>query len=351
MLQAEFRKYVLHFNRPSGTSRGVLKIKESWFIFIKDSNHLDIVGIGECGLLKGLSIDDLDTYETVLAEICENINDYQSWDKNKFSHYPSIRFGLEMALMDLKNGGKRHFFANDFLWKEQPIPINGLVWMGEKQFMFEQIQAKIEAGFDCLKLKIGAINFDDELDLLKYIRQHFSSKDLELRVDANGAFKPEDALSKLNQLATFDIHSIEQPIRQGQWQEMAKLCSISPIDIAMDEELIGVLNPEKQIALVETIQPKYLIFKPSLLGGFQATQDWIDLCDENGIGWWVTSALESNIGLNAIAQWTAELNSNMLQGLGTGQVYSNNFDSPLKMEKGSIVYKRNATWNLSRLYE
>jgi len=346
MLKAHWKKHTLVFRQASGTSRGILRKKESWFIFIYDDLNPNIIGIGECGLLKGLSVDPYETYEDKLNELCNSIHQYEQID---LSQYPSIRIGLEIALLDFKNDGKREIFSTDFFNKNKAIPINGLIWMGDKSFMFQQIKDKIAAGFDCVKLKIGAINFSDELELLKYIRDQFSVSDIELRVDANGAFSPKNAIEKLNWLSAFDLHSIEQPIRQGQWQEMAKLCAETPLDIALDEELIGVEKNEKRKELLNTIEPQYIILKPSLVGGFKDADEWISLAKERNINYWATSALESNIGLNAISQWCDTLNSPMHQGLGTGQLYTNNIPSPLVLEKGSIYYKKGLDWDLSLL--
>jgi len=349
MLQATYQKYTLQFKQPSGTSRGVLRTKDSWFIFIKNIENPEIVGIGECGLLKGLSADDVPDYEQKVAEVCAAINNHQYWLGEGLSRFPSIHFGVEMALKDLENQGSKILFPSDFTQNEMPIPINGLVWMGKKEFMFEQIKTKLADGFDCIKLKIGAIDFEEELALLKYIRQQFSAKEIEIRVDANGAFDPNNALEKLKRLADFDLHSIEQPIKQGQLLEMAELCEKTPLPIALDEELIGIFVTADKRKVITTIRPQYLIFKPSFIGGFSGTQEWIDLCTEFDIPWWMTSALESNIGLNAIAQWTATLNNPMPQGLGTGQLYTNNIDAPLEVKDGHIYYQKNRGWDLSKL--
>ena len=349
MLKASYKKYTLQFKQPSGTSRGILKTKDSWFIFLQDTTTPDIIGIGECGLLKGLSIDDRSNYEEKVAEVCRRIGEHSYWLSEGLMEWPSIHFGLEIALKDLANKGKRHLFSSSFTEAGQPIPINGLIWMGEKQFMFNQIKAKLKEGFNCIKLKIGAIDFEEELNLLQFIRQQFSAKDIELRVDANGAFAPKEALEKLKRLATFELHSIEQPIRQQQWEEMAALCADTPLPIALDEELIGVYKLAEKKKLLETIKPQYLIFKPSFIGGYKGTTEWIDLCKANAIDWWVTSALESNIGLNAIAQWTATLENNMHQGLGTGQLYTNNVESPLLVKDGGIYYQQKSQWKLDNL--
>ncbi len=349
MLKASFQKYTLQFKRPSGTSRGILSTKDSWFIFLQNTKNQRFTAWGECSLLKGLSIDDIPEYETKIAEVCTNINNYEYWLKEGLISFPSIHFGLEMALKDLENKGSKILFPSDFTHKTKPIPINGLIWMGKRGFMFQQIKEKLQAGFNCLKLKIGAINFKEELALLKYIRQQFSAKEIELRVDANGAFSPENALEKLKRLSDFDLHSIEQPIQQGNWQRMSELCEQTPLPIALDEELIGIFTLREKRKMLEIIHPQYLIFKPSLIGGYQSTQEWIDLCAELGISWWITSALESNIGLNALAQWTATLGNSMPQGLGTGQLYTNNIPSPLTVLKGNIYYQKERDWDLSNL--
>lgn len=348
MLKSEFKKYKLIFKTPSGTSRGVLNFKESWFIKVWKVDEPEIIGLGECGLLKGLSFDDKPDYESVLSKTCQNINNISPDD---LTDYPSIRFGLEMALLDLKNNGSKILFNTPFTQEKEAIKINGLIWMGDKQFMFEQIKHKIEQGFKCIKLKIGAINFEEEIALLSYIRKHFSKEDIELRVDANGAFLPKDALEKLKRLSDFDLHSIEQPIKQGQIDEMANLCAYTPLDIALDEELIGVNSFDTKEKLIKYINPQYVILKPSLTGGFKATSEWINIVNKQSVPWWITSALESNLGLSAIAQYTSSFNTNMYQGLGTGQLYTNNFNSPLELNGEDLSFKNNEMWDLSLLNE
>ena len=349
MLRCRVKKYRLHFRVPAGTSRGVLHDKASWFLKMLDENRR--IGIGECSLLKELSIDDRPEFKMYLEEICQRINSGDIPNHTELVEYPSIRFGLEMALHDLEYGDDRILFPSEFTTGSAGIPINGLVWMGDFEFMREQVKEKIEAGFTCIKLKIGAIEFEKELELIRMIRREFSPSDVEVRVDANGAFKPDEALEKLNRLSEFNLHSIEQPIRQGQWEEMAKLCEKTPLPIALDEELIGVHDPEKKQKLLSVIRPRYIILKPSLLGGFAASEEWIHLAEKQNTGWWITSALESNIGLNAIAQWTYTLQNPMPQGLGTGQLYTNNFDSPLTIEKGKLYYRLDKGWDLYDLFE
>ncbi len=346
MLKANIVKYPLNFNIPGGTSRGVLKVKDSWFIKLFEQNHPEIFGIGECSILKGLSIDDCPDLDERIRSIAKNINVFDPKDQLEF---PAINFAIETALLDLNHGGKRMLFPSDFSTSVASIPINGLVWMGEPDFMRQQIREKIGLGFHCIKLKIGAIDFETELKIIREIRDVFSVEDIEIRVDANGAFHPDEALEKMKRLSELEIHSIEQPIKAGQFDEMASLCESTPLPIALDEELIGVLGIEKKKALLEQIKPQYIILKPSLVGGFSQSEEWINLADELNIGWWVTSALESNIGLNAIAQWTYTLNNPMPQGLGTGQVFKNNIPSPLTIEKGQLRYSTNQDWDFKPL--
>jgi o-succinylbenzoate synthase len=347
MLKASYKKYILNFKRPSGTSRGVLTQKETWFIVLEENGKR---GIGECGILRGLSTDDRPDYEDKLKWLCENIHldEEQLW--HELTEFPSIQFGLETAFLSVKGTSPYILFPSLFTQGHDTISINGLVWMGEEQFMKEQIEEKLEQGFNCIKLKIGAIDFDRELALLRFIRQHFGPETIEIRVDANGAFTPLEAPEKLRRLSEYHLHSIEQPIKQGQFAAMAKLCKESPVPIALDEELIGIFNKEHKKELLQKINPQYIILKPSLVGGIRGSEEWINLADEHGIGWWVTSALESNIGLNAIAQFTYTKNNPMPQGLGTGALYTNNFDSPLSVKQGRLYYLTDQQWDLNRLF-
>lgn len=335
------------FKVPSGTSRGILTTKRSYFITLID-NNTGKTGYGECGVLAGLSIDYAPAYEQCLNKLCANTNDITPVQLMAF---PSIRFGLEMALLSLSSDNPLVLFPSDFSLGKSTMEINGLIWMGSFEAMSEQIKTKINDGFRCIKLKIGAIDFEQELALIKQIRNEFSATDIEIRVDANGGFTTHDAMSKLNQLATCQLHSIEQPIKQGQWEQMALLCEKTPLPIALDEELIGVHDAAKQTLLLDDIKPQFLIFKPSLLGGFAATQQWIKKCEARNISWWITSALESNIGLNAITQFTYMLNNPMPQGLGTGQLYTNNFTSPLTVANGHISYDPGIAWDIKPLFE
>ncbi|HIB36272.1 o-succinylbenzoate synthase [Mesonia sp.] len=345
-MKATYKKYTLNFKRPSGTSRGVLTTKETWFIILEEENNF---GIGECGILRTLSIDDRPDYEEKLKWTCQNIHLLKDELLAKLIEFPSIQFGVEMALLSLQSQDPFQLFPSAFTNGEKGIPINGLIWMGEEAFMHEQIEQKLEQGFTCIKLKIGAIDFDKEIALLQSIRKKYSASEIELRVDANGAFQPQEALQKLQRLSELDLHSIEQPVKQGQFSEMAKLCAKTPLPIALDEELIGVFSVTKKEELLQTIQPQYIILKPSLIGGFKGTQEWIDLAEKQNIGWWITSALESNIGLSAISQFTFIQNSNMPQGLGTGSLYTNNIESPLVVKGEYITYAPEKTWDVNSI--
>ncbi|NVK51664.1 MAG: o-succinylbenzoate synthase [Flavobacteriaceae bacterium] len=343
-MRATYHKYILNFKRPSGTSRGILKTKETWFIILQNN---DKIGIGECGLLRTLSIDDRPDYEAKLKWVCNNIHLGVDRLLVEVFDFPSIQFGLEQAFLSLVSQTPFHLFPSEFTAGKKSIPINGLIWMGDKAFMKTQIKEKLASGFTCIKMKIGAIDFDTELTLLKAIRKEFSAKEIELRVDANGAFNPNDALEKLKKLSVLEIHSIEQPIQQGQLQEMANLCDKTPLPIALDEELIGVFSVTKKQEILQTIQPQYIILKPSLVGGYKGSEEWIAIANQQNCNWWITSALESNVGLNAIAQWTFTLQNKMPQGLGTGGLYTNNIEAPLEIFKGNLQYNNLKKWKFN----
>lgn len=343
---ATYKKYILDFKRPSGTSRGILTQKETWFLILEKEGKK---GIGECGLLRGLSADDRSDYEEKLQWVCQHISLGKEALWNELLEFPSIQFGMEMAFQSLESENPFVLFPSAFTQGDKSIAINGLVWMGDEAFMKNQIEEKIQQGFGCIKMKIGAIDFEAEMKLLHFIRQNFSPEQIEIRVDANGAFEPNTALEKMKQLAAFQIHSIEQPIKKGNVKEMARLCAQSELPIALDEELIGVFTLEEKETLLQHIKPQYIILKPSFIGGCIGTDQWIALAEKNEIGWWITSALESNIGLNAIAQYTFLKNSVMPQGLGTGGLYTNNFDCPLVVEKGTLHYDIHKNWDVSRL--
>jgi len=342
---AHFKKYTLNFKQPSGTSRGVYTTREVWYIYLTEGT---ITGIGECAPLPNLSIENLKEMSSKLLQVCSEIA-YFRYFPQELNHWPSIRFGLETALLDLKNGGQQVLFPSPFTNGEKGIPINGLIWMGTPDFMKQQIRSKLDAGFRCIKMKIGAIDFETEFNLLKEIRKEFSAQEITLRVDANGAYSYNTALENLKRLSDLQIHSIEQPIQAGRWDEMARLCEQSPIPIGLDEDLIGVFNQKQLIQIAEQIHPAYFILKPSVHGGLAGCEKWIELSNKYHIGWWVTSAIESNIGLNAIAQWTFQQNISMEQGLGTGQLFTNNIDSPLQIVGDQLWHQPSQQWNLKLL--
>lgn len=342
-MKATYKKYILNFKQPSGTSRGVLTEKETWFILLEENGK---VGIGECGILRTLSIDDRPDYEEKLQWVCENIHLGKDKLWEALLEFPSIQFGVEMAFLSLSSKTPFELFESEFISGQKSMLINGLVWMGSAAFMKQQIEEKLAQGFTCIKLKIGAIDFDKELGLLSFIRQHFDEKTIEIRVDANGAFSSNDALYKLEQLSGYKLHSIEQPIQKNKTDMMSELCKITPLPIALDEELIGVFLPSEKEALLQKIKPQYIILKPSLVGGFKGTLEWISIAKKLQIKWWITSALESNIGLNAIAQFTYTLHNLLPQGLGTGGLYTNNFDCPLEVLNGQLWYKKEKKWEV-----
>lgn len=328
---------ILHFKQPAGTSRGTYTTRKVWYIYLSTTEYPERVGVGECAPLPKLSCDDLPDYEQILCNACRCLEQTGELDTEALRDYPSILFGLETAL--------RHYETQSWaLWDtpfsrgETGIPINGLIWMGDFDRMLQQIEVKMQSGYRCIKLKIGAINFEEELALLKHIRAHYSAREIELRVDANGAFSPIDAMEKLNRLAELELHSIEQPIRAGQWEEMARLTADTPLPIALDEELIGCNTPEGKQDLLTSVRPQYIILKPSLHGGVSGGNEWIAEAEKQHIGWWITSALESNIGLNAIAQWCATFRNPLPQGLGTGLLFTDNIEMPLEIRKDCLWF-------------
>lgn len=351
-LRASVTKKTFEFNFTARTSRGRMKNRISWFIKLWDEHNPAVFGLGECAPLPGLSIDDRPDYEEVLAKVASEASALMPGSSALLTDaanlvpegFPSILFGLETALLDLKHGGRRMIFDNRFL-AGHAVPINGLVWMGDLDEMLQQASIKIEEGFRCIKVKVGGLNFEKECDILNYIRKKYFRDEITLRLDANGAFKTDEALYKLYDLSKFKIHSLEQPIKPRQ-PELAELCRKSPIPIALDEELIGVHSAEAKKDLLATVKPHYIIVKPSLHGGIRGTQEWISLAESMNIGWWITSALESNIGLNAICQLTANYPVSIPQGLGTGKLYENNFESPLEVRKGEIFYNPKLGWGL-----
>lgn len=353
-MKSSIQKHSLQFKFDAGTSRGVLRTKDTWFLKVWQEKDPTILGVGEAGPLKGLSPDDCPQFEANIQNLSEKLNQFNLEELQnielkevfELKEFPSILFALETALLDLKNGGTKQVFQNDFSAGKASLPINGLIWMGDRQFMAKQVEHKLAEGYTCLKLKIGAIDFETECSILKAIRQRFSAEEITLRVDANGAFTKHDVWTKLERLAKYNIHSIEQPVMPGQYSLMSDLCKKSPIPVALDEELIGLTNFVDKQNLLESLNPPYIILKPTLLGGFKATDEWISIAKKLKIKWWITSALESNIGLNAIAQYTAEKGiNNFPQGLGTGQLYSNNIDSPLVILEGRLHYSGQLCWS------
>jgi len=331
-------KRILHFKQPAGTSRGVYTTRTIWLVTLSDGEHQ---GVGECAPLPDLSCDALpdETYEAKLHHFCQNLCQTGELDTDALRDYPSMLFGLETALLSLRSFHSSLLFDTPFSRGEEGIPINGLVWMGSHDEMLQRLEEKLEKGFRCVKLKIGAIDFEQELDLIRRIRDRFSFHEVELRLDANGAFPYEEALYKLELLSQYAIHSIEQPIKQGQWAYMAELCRESPLPIALDEELIGVNDPEMKAHMLHIIKPRYIILKPSLHGGMIGCREWIAAAREQGIGSWITSALESNIGLNAIAQFASAVygpHISLPQGLGTGQLFTDNIPLPLTIHGDSL---------------
>lgn len=355
-LKIVYKPHTLHFRKEAGTSRGVLTEKTTWIVIVTDSEQPGVAGYGECGPLPGLSVDDIPDFEAQLADVCSIFNelDLEVFPFNLGiileqlipKHLPSVRAGIEMALLDIMNGGQRMLFQNGFSNHGEGILMNGLIWMGSYENMLTQVEEKLAQGFTTLKMKVGAIDFEKECRILEAVRSRFDQNAITLRVDANGAFTADNVKEKLARLSAFDLHSIEQPVKAGQHELMAELCATSPVPIALDEELIGVATYREKFALLKKLMPPFIILKPTLLGGFTATSEWIEIANRLHLGWWITSALESNIGLNAIAQYTAKFNNPLPQGLGTGQLFTNNFDSPLTVENGHLYYRKEVAWTL-----
>lgn len=342
MKHIEISERTLHFKQPAGTSRGVYTTRQSYYLTITDDDRPGIKGVGECATLPDLSCDAVPEYFKILSDICRMVEQTGNIPYEMLRPYPSILFGLETAFAQLEANGSTRLYDTPFGRGEEGITINGLVWMGTFEEMYSRLEAKLKAGFHCVKLKIGAINFDKELDLIKHIREAFDKNTIELRVDANGGFSPDNAMERLEALAKYDIHSIEQPIKQHQWGEMARLCKETPLPIALDEELIGVNVKSMKEYLLDTIRPQYIILKPSLHGGMYGCTEWIQMAKERGINSWITSALESNVGLNAIAHYCAKTygpSVSMPQGLGTGQLFTDNIDMPLVIDGDKIWYR------------
>jgi O-succinylbenzoate synthase len=349
MIRAKTIDREFRFQRPATTSRGTYLTKKVHFIVLYHSDDPSVAGIGECSFLPGLSIDNVKGYREKLNLTIDRINQGDYYTDTSLTDWPSISFGLETAWKDIRTSGSKILYPSDFTEGKDSIDINGLIWMDSKEEMIRQIRQKIDDGFTCLKMKIGKLDLEEELDILRYIRSQYNADHLELRVDANGAFKLPQVEMILKILSEFDLHSIEQPIAAGHPEALARLCELSPIPIALDEELIGKHSTAARRKLLDTIKPQYLVLKPGLLGGMSACKDWISLAEERKIGWWVTSALETNIGLNAIAQWTYTLNNSVYHGLSTGLLFINNIPSPLYLHGERLYYDPDRKWNLSGL--
>lgn len=343
-MRLAYYPYMLKFREPAGTSRGILIEKPTYLLKVFDEKNPEVFGLGEASVFPGLSLEADGRYEYKIVELLANIALGKETD---LLRYPSLQFGLEQALLDFASGGKGLYFPSDFSQGQKGILINGLIWMGSIDEMRSRVQQKIDAGFHCIKLKIGALDWNNELELLQAIRRDHSAENLQIRLDANGGFPESEALKRLEALAPLDIHSIEQPVKPGNPDLMATLCRHSPIPIALDESLIGMYTSGAKQMLLDYIMPSYIILKPTLCGGFSGAREWIDFANQRNVGWWITSALESNIGLNALAQWTATLNTSMPQGLGTGQLFTNNLPSPLFIEGEYLRFNPNAALDRS----
>jgi o-succinylbenzoate synthase len=347
MIKASCCKRNLSFVRPAGTSRGILTRKPSWYIFLEDDESPEIEGIGECSIIPGLSRETEETVDRKIHEVCRTINRKGNVTISGLAGYPSLAFGIETALTDMKTGGKKILFPSSFTGSRSFIRINGLVWMGPMDFLVKQVEEMLNQGFGCLKFKIGSLRPEEDLQLIESVRNRFPARELELRVDANGAYSFNTALEIMKKLADLEVHSIEQPIKPDLWEEMARLCMNAPVPVALDEELLGRYDHEEKRLLVTRIHPQFLVLKPGLLGGFQQAMEYIALAERENIGWWITSALESNIGLNAIAQWTFTFGSSLAQGLGTGRLYRQNISCPLTLEGDRLIYQPGEGWDLS----
>ncbi len=349
MIAARWVEHTLHPVFPLGTSKGTINARTVWYLLAWDTERPEVCGIGEAALFPGHSKEYPADVRTKLLELCQHTGDWARRLGDDLVDVPSVRFAVEQCLKDLEAGGTKTLFPSAFTLGRQHIPINGLVWMGDKATMKRRIREQLEGGFTTVKMKIGALGMDDELELLKAVRAEYGPEHITLRVDANGAYNAQQAPEVLKRLADLQVHSIEQPLPPGQFELMAELCSDTPVPIALDEDLIGHNTRDTKVDLLNNLRPQFIVIKPSLVGGWAATREWIDLARARGIGWWITSALESSIGLNAVAQFTATLDVDIAQGLGTGKVYANNFPSPLFAERGSLRYRPEAEWDLSAL--
>lgn len=334
-MRLQFAPYVLKFKEPAGTSRGVLTEKITCFLRLFDENDPTKYGVGEAAIFPGLSPEADDRFFYKLMELQANVRLGMQTDLTRF---PSLQCGFEQVIRDFSGGCHGTYFNSPFLLGEDSIEINGLVWMGNKEEMMERLERKLADGFHCVKLKIGAIDWRSEVEMVQYIRDRYDRKRVEIRVDANGGFDMDNAIPRLKRLADLDVHSIEQPIKAGNPTLMRFLCDVSPLPIALDEEQIGKFTRQQKEEMLDAIRPAYIVIKPTLTGGFSGAEEWIELARERGIGWWITSSLESNIGLNALAQWVATLDTDMPQGLGTGALFTNNAEAPIYLEGDRLKY-------------
>lgn len=345
-MRLQFAPYILKFKEPAGTSRGVLTEKPTCYMRLFDENNPSRYGVGEAAVFPGLSPEADDRFFYKLMELQANVRLGRSTD---LSHFPSLQFGFEQCIRDFTGGCNGIYYPSQFVAGIQSIQINGLVWMGNREEMMERMEKKLEEGFSCIKFKIGAIDWKSEIDMIETVRKRYNRDRVEIRVDANGAFDMDHALPRLKHLADLGVHSIEQPIKAGQPLMMQFLCQVSPLPIALDEELIGKFSMEEKARTLDAIHPQYIVIKPTLTGGYSGAEEWIKLAEERNIGWWITSSLESNIGLNALAQWTATLGNKMPQGLGTGALFTNNLDAPIYLEGDKLRYNPELTLNRQQL--
>lgn len=343
MLRLSLHPQILHFSRPAQTSRGALTTRQVVFLRAWDTAAPEVSGWGECGPLPGLSADDRPTFAAEAAALVATVNQGASPESLPLAGLPSFAFGLETALHDLAHGGRRLLWNTPFSRGEAGLPTHGLIWMDSADGILRQVANKVAAGFRVIKMKVGALPFAEELDLLTELRRAFPPNQVVLRLDANGAWSPEEALARLEALAVLNVAFLEQPIRAGQWSTLAELCRRSPIPLALDEELIGVSSARRR-PLLEAIHPQHLILKPALLGGFAASEQWMADAEELGIAWHINSLLESNVGLNAICQWASAVGQGRVHGLGTGGLFANNVQSPLRLAGAELVVDTNIGW-------
>ena len=338
-MKLSFSKHLLTFKKPAKTSRGEYLEKPSWLIQLSENGK---TGVGEASPLADLSTDGQVDVLARLNQLPEEISDdtiedyLERWKPGKAEALPAVRFGLHCALLDLKSGGNGIWINSGFTRFEQGIPINGLVWMNNIEQMEEEAQLKIQKGFRCIKFKVGALDFDAECKLLERLRKNHSAFKLEIRLDANGAFETDTALEQIKELRRFEIHSIEQPVKPG-YALLDKICAESTIPVALDEELIGH-SLESGAALIKQTKPRYIVLKPTLLGGLDLCDGWIQMAENTQTKWWATSALEGNLGLFAISQWVSQYENKLHQGLGTGSLFVQNFPSKTDV-KGEFLWR------------